>query len=296
MSTDKGSQIAKRNSDSIAKSTKNVSIGALEKSIYSKYPKSDQEPWDVSGLTVGEPSVPVQKVAVALDATVETIEKAADLGANVLVTHHPPFLEGPMSFGPGSSPIENPGCAVWAAITSKMALMNFHTCLDASRDAQAALPTILGLRPTGELLLPLATDDAKGYGAVCEVPTEGGEAVTLGTLSARCLSILGHAPKVWGDGNKRISSVAVAQGSASSIVEAAYEKHVDCIICGEMHYHDALDLTQAGLGIIELGHDVSEMPLVAVLGKAVADSGVSKSKILIIDNPEYWAYPEAIRL
>lgn len=296
MSAEKSSQIAKRHSDAIAKSNKVVTIGSLEKSIFSKYPKSDEEQWDVSGLTVGEPSIPVKKVAIALDPTVETIEKASRSGANVLVTHHPPYLQGPTVFGPGASPLENEGSVVWAAITSKIALMNFHTCLDFSKDAQIALPSILGLRPTGELLEPLETFDIKGYGTICETPQEDGAPITLGTLASRCLSILGRSPKVWGSGNKEIRKVAVAQGSASSIVDAAYEKHMDCVICGEMHYHDALNLSQAGVGIIELGHDVSELPLVAVLGKAVADAGVPKSDIMIVEHPEYWTYPEAIRL
>ena len=68
--------------------------------------------------------------------------------------------------------------------------------------------------------------------------------------------------------------VVTAQGSAGSILSDVLALDVDCLICGELKYHDALAYAQAGLNIIEVGHDVSEQPLADVLYRSVRDLGV----------------------
>ena len=68
--------------------------------------------------------------------------------------------------------------------------------------------------------------------------------------------------------------VVTAQGSAGSILPDVLALNVDCLICGELKYHDALAYAQAGLNIIEVGHDVSEQPLADVLYRSVRDLGV----------------------
>ncbi len=65
-------------------------------------------------MTVGDPARLVTGVAVALDPTVEAIENAANAGANVLVTHHPAFLQPPYSFCRPRRWRPNPGAACGA--------------------------------------------------------------------------------------------------------------------------------------------------------------------------------------
>ena len=52
----------------------------------------------------------------------------------------------------------------------------------------------------------------------------------------------------------------------------------------------------AGVAIIELGHDASELPLTAVLAKTLADIRFPIDEIVMIDQSNNWSYPEAIRL
>ena len=52
-------------------------------------PFRTQESWDNSGFLVGDVSKEVTKVAVCLDVTHDTLQKAADFGADLLVSHHP---------------------------------------------------------------------------------------------------------------------------------------------------------------------------------------------------------------
>ncbi|WP_165060624.1 Nif3-like dinuclear metal center hexameric protein [Adlercreutzia sp. ZJ154] len=288
--------IQKRKTPLPAKQAKRVTVASLEAALLKEFPDVDAESWDTTGIYVGEGAIPVTKVAVALDPTVPAILQAASCSAQVLVTHHPAYIEAPATFAPEVSCAISPGAAVYAAARNGVALMCFHTALDVSNKAQKALPAMLNLDYKGKVLQPIATSKRKGYGQICTVLKQDGKAVTLGQLGARCTSVFGRAPRIWGDFNTGVETVVTACGSASNIVEACVKANVQCLICGELKYHDALALSQAGVAVIELGHDLSELPLVAVLADSVAHAGISRDSILIVDQSSNWAYPEAIRL
>lgn len=288
--------LTKRATAALSKAGPIYTVGSLEAALLKEFPADDAEDWDRTGLVVGEPALAVKRVAVALDPTVRAIREAAEAGVNVLVTHHPPFLSAPESFEPARSVAQNPGAGVWAAIQNQVALMCFHTALDVSPRAQLVLPGMLGLDFTGKLIEPTTPDGRKGYGQVCAVAPNGNEPETLGRLAARCMATFARPPRVWGDFDAPVRTAVTATGSAGSVGRACLGAHIDCLICGEIKYHEALDLADAGLAIIELGHDVSELPLVAVLADALARVGVARDKIEVIDQGSNWKTPEAVRL
>lgn len=269
-----------------------ATIGDLERALLERFPAEDAEDWDRTGLLVGDPAKPIAGVAVALDPTIDAIEAAVRAGANVLLTHHPAFLNPPDSFKPASSVALSSGAGVYSAIKHNVALMNFHTALDVSPAAQQMLPGLLGLA-FARVVEPLSGKPGKGYGQLC---SPAGPAMTLGQLSARCTSVFGRAPRVWGDFSRPVRSVVTCTGSAASTGRAALAAGADCLIAGEVKYHEALDLSQAGLCVIELGHDVSELPFCRVLARAVCAAGVPGELVMIVRQDERWAYPEAMRV
>lgn len=291
-----GGALSRRAGAALSKSGPIYTVGSLEAALLREFPACDAEDWDRTGLVVGEPALAVTRVAVALDPTVSAIREAADAGANVLVTHHPPFLHAPESFSPARSVAQNPGAGVWAAIQGKVALMCFHTALDVSPRAARVLPGMLGLSFEGRLVEPTNEAEGKGYGQVCAVAPNGDEPETLGRLAARCTATFARPPRVWGDFSSPVRTAVTATGSAGALGRACLAAGVDCLICGEIKYHEALDLSEAGLAVIEVGHDVSELPLVAVLADALARVGVAQDKIDVIDQSSHWKTPEAVRL
>ena len=50
------------------------------------------------------------------------------------------------------------------------------------------------------------------------------------------------------------------------------------------------------MAVIELGHDVSELPLAAVLAEALARAGVPAEAVTLVDQSENWWTPEAVRV
>lgn len=270
-----------------------LTVGGLERALLADFPASDAEEWDRTGLLVGDPSRTVRGVAVALDPTVSAVKAAAAVGANVLLTHHPAFLEPPTSFKPAPSVAVEPGACVWAAIDQGVALMNFHTALDVSARAQRMVPGLLSLA-FERVLLPLSGSPEKGYGQVCGMA--GAERLTLGQLAARCTSVFARAPRVWGDFSRELRTVVTCTGSVGGVARAALTAGADCVVCGEIKYHEALDLSQAGLAVIDLGHDTCELPFTRVLAQAVTDAGVPEGHVAVVDQSGNWAYPETTRV
>lgn len=269
-----------------------LTVGMLLRRLSAKFPKADGEAWDAYGMTVGDPNAVVERVAVALDATVSNVQRAANLGANVLVTHHPAFLDFPERLEPAPT-LPAPGGLLWEAVTEGVAVMSFHTALDAQPAATAILPNMLSLE-AGEVFKPIEEGSAKGFGRICSPKAD--DVLTLGLLASRCTSIFGVQPRVWGDFSAKLSRIVTWGGGLGSAVEAADLPGLDCIVCGEVKYHTALDLAEAGVGIIELGHDVSEMPLALLLATAVQECGIDKSAIHLLDRGAHWTLPEAIRV
>ena len=194
---DGSSNLAKVDVGGISKQVKPLSIGELELALLARWPQEDAFDWDNTGLLVGDPAQTVSGVAVALDPTGDAIEAAAKMGANVLLTHHPVYLDPPPRFMPSHKLATTPGVNVFTAITNGIALMNFHTALDVSAEATRLLASMLNLE-FERVLEPFPTSPEKGLGQVCSVRASD-KPFKLSHLAARCTSVFRRAPRVWGD-------------------------------------------------------------------------------------------------
>lgn len=276
-----------------------TTIGELVSSLSAMYPPADAEPWDRTGLLVGDPAAQLEGVAVALDPTVEAVREAARAHANVLLTHHPAFLEPPTVVSPSlrlacaQAEFSMAGAVVYEAVRCGVALVNYHTALDVSADAQDMLPGMLRLARVG-VLEPLAHDDGRGYGQVCTIPADQ-RPLVASSLAARCTAVFGRTPRLWGAADHAIESVVTWTGSAGDAPARCLARGVDALVCGEVKYHAALEASCAGLTIIELGHDVSELPFANVLARAASRAGVPREMISCIRTRDAWTHPESRR-
>ncbi|TNE97524.1 MAG: Nif3-like dinuclear metal center hexameric protein, partial [Bacteroidetes bacterium] len=89
-------------------------------------PLSTQESYDNSGLIVGDPNSTIDKVLIALDCTEEIIEEAVELGAKMVIAHHPIVFKGLKSLT-GKNYVER---TVIKAIKNDIAIYAIHTNLD----------------------------------------------------------------------------------------------------------------------------------------------------------------------
>lgn len=233
-----------------------MKVQEILEGLLSVFPAADAESWDRVGLSVGDPEAEVSGVACALDPSPATIAAAAEAGCNLLVTHHPAFLDAPTLVAPGPS-ASLAGQTVWAAASRGVALIALHTNLDRSAVALALPGALTGLPTEGGL-------DADGYGVVLDARGRSLEEV------AQKLSEAYDAPaQVWGDGGRDAGLVAFCSGSLGGVGEQAVARGCSTVAGGELSYHRCLDLVARGAAVILVGHDASELPYAELLAETV---------------------------
>ncbi|CAN5157261.1 Nif3-like dinuclear metal center hexameric protein [soil metagenome] len=123
--------------------------------LWSGYPESDAEGWDQVGLHIGDPRTDVVTgVLVALDVTEAVLDEAAELGANLLIAHHPLFFS-PL---PRLTPHTASGRLALKAVRQGCAVLAAHTNVDkAARGTSHPAAQVLDLRDTRPIR-PLPVD------------------------------------------------------------------------------------------------------------------------------------------
>ncbi len=203
----------------------------------------------LNGIQVGMREQEVTKAAVAVDACRETFERAAALGADLLLVHHGLFWGKPLPItGAHFRRIQflmNHGLALYAA----------HLPLDMHPEVgnNAGLAEILGLQerqPFGEY-----------HGTALGVQGRLPEALDLDGLMERLWGGLPGEGRVQTlpFGPAEISTVGIVSGGAPRTVGEALEKGLDCFITGDASheiYHQALE---GGVHVIFGGHYWTEI-------------------------------------
>ena len=90
-----------------------------------------QENYDNSGLLVGDPEAEIDSALICVDATESVVAEAAEVGAGLVLSHHPVIFH-PLKRLTGGSYIER---TVAEAVRRGIALYACHTNLDSARRA-----------------------------------------------------------------------------------------------------------------------------------------------------------------
>lgn len=214
----------------------------------------------VNGLQV-ENEGAIQRVAVAVDASLETIKGAIEAGANLLVVHHGLFWSG-------VQPLRGRTYERFRRlITADVAVYAAHLPLD--------LHSRFGNNPLFARALGL--DPLEGFGRYqnITVGVMGNSDVETGELAARAESIarreggslvaVGVTP---GRRTRRWALVTGAGASSDTLREAAAEG-VDTLIVGEGPHHTAIEAVELGIAVLYAGHYATETFGVRALGEEV---------------------------
>lgn len=130
--------------DSVAMSTP-LTVGDVIAGLERRYPPEAAQDWDAVGLVVGDRSAPVRSVLFAVDPVTEVVDEAIEIGADLIVTHHPLMLRGVTSVAADTPK----GAVVHRLIRGGIALYVAHTNADAADGGvNTALAELLGLTHT----------------------------------------------------------------------------------------------------------------------------------------------------
>ncbi|MBI2297971.1 MAG: Nif3-like dinuclear metal center hexameric protein [Armatimonadetes bacterium] len=143
-----------------------ITAGAVAAALAEFAPPVLAESWDNVGLLVGDPAAEVRRVLATLDVTAAVHDEAGRLGAELIVTFHPPIFK-PL---PRVRADEASSCEVWRAVREGRGLYATHTALDAARPGTSDwLAEALGVRVDGVLRAAERRGDVK---LVTFVPAE----------------------------------------------------------------------------------------------------------------------------
>lgn len=204
------------------------------------------EAWDNVGLLAGHPDWSVDRVLVALDLTPGALREAVEIGAQLIVTHHPILFTGRKNLRED----DGEGALLTELVRAKIALIAAHTNYDnAPGGLNDVLAEALGLKD----VVPLENGLRAG--------TFAGDDASLAALAAERL---GGQPRLY-RGARAIHKVAVCGGAGGSFWPLAHAAGCDAYLTGEVRHHEALAATAAGLTLVEAGHYYTERVMVKAL-------------------------------
>ncbi|MGK5730481.1 Nif3-like dinuclear metal center hexameric protein [Streptomyces sp. URMC 124] len=222
------------------------------------WPPERAEQWDAVGTVCGDPEAPVDRVLFAVDPVQEVVEEAVELGAGLLVTHHPLYLRGTTTVAASTFK----GRAVHTLIKNDIALHVAHTNADrADPGVSDALAGALDLRVTGPLV-PDPDDPAgrRGLGRVCELDPPMSLA-DFAEHAAKRLPATAQGVRVAGDPARTIRTVAVCGGSGDSLFDAVRAAGVDAYVTADLRHHPASEAQQhSPLALVDAAHWATEWP------------------------------------
>lgn len=243
-----------------------TTVGEIRRVIHEAYPPQLAESWDAVGLVCGDPADEVRTVAFALDCTQEVADKAVELGAQMLVVHHPLLLRGVTSVAADTPK----GKVIHTLIRNGVALLAAHTNADKARPGvNDKLAELVGIKP-GRPIVPVEPyenlDEALGLGRVGELE----QPMTLREFTQRVADALPETEwgvRAAGDPERVVKRVAVSSGSGDSFLDQAAALGVDVYVTSDLRHHPVDEHLRAahlahpeGPAVVDTAHWASEFP------------------------------------
>lgn len=228
------------------------------KLIESYAPPSAAAAWDNSGLQVLGQKQEISRVAVCLDPSPAQISASLAFKADFILCHHPLYFE-PQALSQNNSYTQT----VRKLMQANVHLYSAHTSLDANPKGPVRwladdfeLENIIILEPSSPCQNGKGEETeanllAFGFGFVGSLPhplsKEEFFQKLKSVLPAGHWNICGQAPQ-------KFTKIACCPGSGSSMWKDAQKAGADILITGDLKYHTAREVEDAGFTVLDVGH------------------------------------------
>lgn len=232
-----------------------LTVGEIVGAIEEVAPLSWQEHYDNAGLILGSRHQKVDMALLCTDLTLKVVKEAVEVGAGLIISHHPAIFHGIKKIDPDSAFGQmlrlslSHGIAWYAAHTNfdnALCGVNAYWADKLELSERAVLEPLPGMRSEGE--------GAAGAGLHGKLRCSTTEEELLERLrswsGAACIRHSGLR-------GRTIDHVAVCGGSGAFLQAAARRAGAQVLITGEAKYHDFAEATP-DLWLVELGHFESE--------------------------------------
>lgn len=246
-----------------------TTVHDIAAAIESLWPASGAREGDVIGLTVGNRAARVQRVLLAVDPVADTVDEAIELGADVLLTHHPLLMRSVNTVSEDAYK----GALIARLIKADVALFAAHTNADVvERGTSGVLAAALGLRDVAPIDANLDANRGAAGSSAMGTPTGIGrvgalsEEVTLGELARAVATLLPSTAggvRVAGPYDAPVRRVAVCGGAGDSLLGHPAVISADVYLTGDLRHHPASEARERALGgggpwLIDMSHWASE--------------------------------------
>ncbi len=250
-----------------------ATTGILMNMVNEIAPFSLAEDWDNSGLQAGDLSWPVKKVMIALDLSEDVMKAAEQWGADLVLSHHPLIFRPVKCIDFGSVF----GNIILRAAVGKISIISAHTNFDKAEhglnDFFADLIGLNGISNLYEKTGGISDSGDTGYPPGIGRKGKLDTAMTLFSFAMQIKDRLGIKNlRVAGSEELLIKQVAVCTGSGGSLLDMFFKSGADVFVTGDIKYHEARQIEQAGLGLIDVGHFSSEHIGVELLAHGLRSS------------------------
>lgn len=207
--------------------------------------------FDNVGLLVGDPACEVRHCLIALDITDEVIGEACNIGAQLIVAHHPIIFE-PLKSVVSTEPT---GRKVMQLLKNGISAICMHTNLDiADGGVNDALMAALSCKASESL-------DEDGCGRVGEYADE----ICFDDFLEICKTALKTNGLRYYDAGKPVKRLAVMGGSGGNAINRAKELGCDTYVTADIKYNQFLTAKELSLNLIDADHFCTENVIVPVL-------------------------------
>lgn len=227
-------------------------------------PQNRKEDWDNVGLLCGRTDKEVKSILIALDPFEAVAHEAADIGADLILTHHP------LIFRPIYNVTDNTsiGRTIHTLLTHDISAVNAHTNLDVSPGGvNDVLAEKLGLKNI-QVINPVGTDDSGRPWGLLRMGTV--EETALDCFLSHVKDTLGCPGLRYADGGKNVRCVAVGGGACADEMSEAIAAGCDTFVTSDVKYNGFWDAQDQGLNLIDAGHFYTENPVCEYLREQIA--------------------------
>jgi dinuclear metal center YbgI/SA1388 family protein len=215
------------------------------------------------------------KVATAVSANLETIERAISAGAQLILCHHGLFwdsqdrtLTAPMA------------ARLRALLGAEVSLAGYHLPLDAHPEIgnNALLREGLAL---GSDPRPFGRARGAPVGAIGTDET----GIEVGELARRTRELVGQEPLVFDSGPSSIHAVGIVSGGGAFAIGEAGSLGLDALITGEPSEPAMAEAGEHGIHFIAAGHYATETIGIRRLGELIAERFGVEHEFVDVPNP-----------
>jgi len=250
-----------------------MKIEKLAKILNELFPLTLQEKYDNAGAQIIFPEEEIKSVLISLDIDRDTVREAVERGCNIIIAHHPFFFK-PISRIDSSDPRSS---LILELIERKISVYSVHTNLD--KIFYDRLERVLQFKHVKILFETDSLDDGKsaGFGTL--------SALKAPMLLSDLLEVVKNRLKLdfiiySGELSSSVANIALLNGAGGNSTEKIIKDNdIDCIITGDVGYHNSKFALDYGVSLIDAGHFGTERILLDFLKEMIQDYLTNNSAV-----------------